>query len=187
MPLYTYLQLIFFVSELALLIFKRAKSGKIKNERDRRSLLMLWIVIALSLCAGPWAAFNYHIWGLDNSQAVVIAGITIFAAGFIIRWVSIYQLGRMFTVNVVISDTHILKTSGLYKIARHPSYLGLLLIIIGLGISLDSLLSVMVMIVPSFIALNYRIGIEEQALVEEFGQQYTDYKGRVKKLVPGIY
>ena len=53
MPLYTYLQLSFFVSELALLIFKRAKSGKIKNERDRRSLLMLWIVIALSLCAGP--------------------------------------------------------------------------------------------------------------------------------------
>ena len=87
----------------------------------------------------------------------------------------------MFTVNVVISATHTLKTSGLYKVVRHPSYLGLLLIIIGLGISLDSLLSVVVMIVPSFIALNYRISIEEQALVEEFGQQYTDYKKRVKK------
>ncbi len=187
MPLYTCLQIIFFVSELALLIFKRARSGKIKNERDRRSLLMLWVVIALSLCAGPWTAFRYNIWVLDNYQAVVIAGIAVFSLGFIIRWVAIYQLGRMFTVNVVISATHTLKTSGLYKAVRHPSYLGLLLIITGLGISLDSLLSLLVMIVPGFIVLNYRISIEEQALIEEFGRQYTDYKGRVKKLVPGIY
>jgi protein-S-isoprenylcysteine O-methyltransferase Ste14 len=187
MPLYTYLQLLFFISELALLIFKRAKSGKIKNERDRRSLLILWVVIALSLCAGPWTAFRYHSWGLDNYQAVVITGIAVFAVGFIIRWIAIYQLGKMFTVNVVISDTHTLKTSGLYKIVRHPSYLGLLLIIAGLGVSLDSALSLLVMLVPSFIALNYRISIEEKALIEEFGEQYIAYKRRVKKLIPGIY
>ncbi len=186
MSIYTYLQLIFFASELGLLIFKRAKSGKVKNERDRRSLLILWVVIALSSCAGPWTA-AYHIWGLDNYQAVEIAGIAIFALGFIIRWTAIYQLGRMFTVNVVISDSHTLKTSGLYQIVRHPSYLGLLLIIAGLGISLDSLVSLLVMLVPCFIALNYRIAIEEKALTEEFGKQYTDYKSRVKRLVPGIY
>jgi len=186
MPLYTYLQLIFFASELALLIFKRAKSGKIKNERDRRSLLVLWVVIALSSCAGPWVA-AYHIWELDNYQTVAITGMAVFALGFIIRWTAIYQLGRMFTVNVVISDKHTLKTTGLYRMMRHPSYTGLLLIIAGLGISLGSLLSLLVMFIPSFIALNYRISIEEQALIEEFGQQYTDYKKRVKKLVPGIY
>lgn len=186
MPLYTYLQLLFFASELGLLIFKRAKSGKIKNERDKRSLLMLWIVIALSSCAGPWIA-AYHIWGVDNNEAVIITGIAVFALGFIIRWIAVYQLGRMFTVNVVISDTHTLKTSGLYKIVRHPSYLGLLLIIAGLGISLNSLLSLLVMLVPGFIALNQRIKIEEQALTEEFGSQYTDYKSKVKRLVPGIY
>lgn len=186
MLIYTYLQLIFFASELSLLIFKRAKSGKIKNERDRRSLLILWIVIALSSCIGPWVA-GYHIWGLDNYQAVEITGIAIFALGFIIRWTAVYQLGNMFTVNVVISDTHTLKTNGLYRIVRHPSYLGLLLIIAGLGVSLDSLMSILIMLIPDILALNYRIGIEEQALTEEFGKQYTDYKATVKKLVPWIY
>lgn len=186
MPLYTYLQLIFFASELGLLIFKRAKLGKIKSERDRRSLLMLWIVIAFSSCAGPWIAI-YHIWGVDNSKAATITGIVVFGLGFIIRWIAIYQLGRMFTVNVVISDTHTLRTSGLYKIVRHPSYLGLLLIIAGLGLSLNSLLSLIIMLVPAFIALNHRIKIEERALTEEFDEQYTNYKGRVKRLVPGIY
>jgi protein-S-isoprenylcysteine O-methyltransferase Ste14 len=186
MPFYIYLQLIFFISELGLLIFKRAKSGRIKNERDRRSLLILWIVIALSLCAGPWVA-AYHIWGIDNYTTAEITGITIFALGFIIRWIAVYQLGRMFTVNVVISDQHSLKTSGLYQVVRHPSYSGLLLIIVGLGVSLNSLASLLVMFVPGFIALNYRISIEEQALTEEFGQQYTDYKSRVRGLVPRIY
>ncbi|MGN6179057.1 MAG: methyltransferase family protein [Mucilaginibacter sp.] len=186
MPLYVYLQLIFFISELGLLIFKRAKSGKIKNERDRRSLLILWIVIALSLGAGPWVA-AYHIGGLANHRSAEIAGIVIFALGFSIRWIAIYQLGRMFTVNVVISDEHTLKTSGLYKVMRHPSYTGLLLVIVGLGISLNSLASLLVMFIPDFIALNYRITIEERALTEEFGKQYSDYKSRVNRLVPGIY
>jgi protein-S-isoprenylcysteine O-methyltransferase Ste14 len=186
MPIYTYLQIIFFASELALLIFKRAKSGKIKNERDRRSLLILWILIALGSCAGPWVA-TYHIWGLDNYQVVEIIALAIFAFGFIIRWLAIYQLGRMFTVNVVIADGHALKTSGLYKIVRHPSYTGLLLIIAGLGLSLCSILSLLIMLVPGFIALNYRIAIEERALTEEFGEEYLDYKKRVKKLLPGIY
>lgn len=183
---YTYLQLIFFASELALLIFKRAKSGKIKNERDRRSLLFLWIVIAAASCIAPWIA-AYHIWRLDNYHAAEMAGIAIFVLGFIIRWTAVYQLGRMFTVNVVISDEHTLKTSGLYKVIRHPSYLGLLLIITGLGVSLDSLAGLLALLVPGFIALNYRIAIEERALIEEFGKQYKDYKNRVKKLLPGIY
>jgi protein-S-isoprenylcysteine O-methyltransferase Ste14 len=186
MPIYIYLQLIFFITELSLLIFKRAKSGKVKNERDKRSLLTLWVVIALSSWAAPCLAV-YHIWGLDNYRAVVITGIAIFATGFIIRWIAIYQLGKMFTVNVVISDTHTLKTSGLYRIVRHPSYLGLLLIIAGMGESLNNMICLLVLLVPSFIALNKRINIEEQALIEEFGEQYINYKKRVKRLVPGIY
>lgn len=186
MQIYTYLQLIFFATELALLIFKRAKSGKIKNERDRRSLFILWIAIALSSCAGPWIA-AYNFWRLGDYRSVVIIGSGIFAIGFFIRWIAVYQLGRMFTVNVVISDKHTLKTSGLYKVVRHPSYLGLLLIITGLGITLNSLASLLIMLVPASIALNYRISIEEQALIEEFGVQYTDYKSKVKRLFPGIY
>ena len=183
---YAYLQIIFFASELALLIFKRAKSGKIKNERDRRSLLILWVVIALCMCAGPWSA-AYGVWRLGDYQTIEVVGITVWAIGFIIRWIAIYQLGKMFTVNVVISDTHTLKTSGLYKIVRHPSYLGLILIIAGLGICLNSLLSLLIVLIPSFLALNYRITIEEKALIEEFDSQYEDYKKRVSRLIPGIY
>ena len=36
------------------------------------------------------------------------------------------------------------------------------------------------MFISGLIALNYRISIEERALIEEFGKQCTDYKSRGK-------
>jgi len=35
--------------------------------------------------------------------------------------------------------------------------------------------------------LNYRIGIEEKMLIEEFGEDYIQYKERTWKLFPFIY
>lgn len=183
---YTYLQLLFFITELTLLIFRRAKSEKVKTSLDRSSLLLLWAMIALGSALAPGIAMWCPV-GLNNWYAVEISGIIVFVTGFVIRWAAVYQLGKLFTVNVSIADEHTLKTNGLYKIIRHPSYLGLLLIITGLGLSLNSLLSLLVIFIPAFVVVNYRISVEEQALTAEFGEQYVEYKKRVKKLIPGIY
>jgi len=182
MPLYAWLQLIFFVTELSLLLFRRSKQSTAKSNRDKRSLLILWVVITGCLCLGPWAA-AYRIWSFNG----IVIGAIIYIIGFIIRWTAVYQLGKMFTVDVAIANEHTLKTNGLYKVVRHPSYLGLILIIAGLGICLNSMLSFIIMFVPTFIAVSYRITVEEKALTEEFGDQYNQYKGKVKKLIPGLY
>jgi protein-S-isoprenylcysteine O-methyltransferase Ste14 len=113
--------------------------------------------------------------------------VTLAVVGFIIRWTAIVQLGRMFTVDVAISNTHILKTSGLYKIVRHPSYLGLILIIAGLVLCMGSMLSFIIVSITVFFAMNYRIAVEEKALTNEFGAQYHDYQKHVARLLPWIY
>jgi protein-S-isoprenylcysteine O-methyltransferase Ste14 len=41
--------------------------------------------------------------------------------------------------------------------------------------------------VPITVFLLYRIGIEEEALCDELGQAYLDYRKRTKKLLPGLY
>jgi protein-S-isoprenylcysteine O-methyltransferase Ste14 len=184
MPVYIILQLIFFATEVSLLLFKRSKTT-VKNSRDKRSLLILWVVIVTGSTLGPDIS-AHGIWSMTGIN-VTYAGIAVFAIGFIIRWSAVIQLGKMFTVDVAIVDKHSLKTSGLYKIVRHPSYLGLILIIIGLALCLNNWLSLLVMIIPDFTAINYRISVEEKALTEQFGEQYTTYKTRVKKLVPYIY
>lgn len=187
MPVYDYIQMVFFLSELSLLLFKRSKNKSAANGKDRNSLAILWVVIALSLGLGPYIAFVYKLWPIGNYKIIVNIGLAIAIIGFVIRWTAVIQLGRMFTVDVAITDDHNLKTSGLYKIVRHPSYLGLILIIAGLGICLNSWLSFLIMIIPSLWSINHRIIIEEQALTAQFGEQYNNYKKRVSKIIPGIF
>lgn len=170
-----------------MLIFKRSKNSVQRNNKDRRSLLILWIVIVISSTLGNLIAEEYSVWRLGNYEIVIYTGMVICILGFAIRWTAVIQLGKMFTVDVTITDKHNLKTTGLYKIVRHPSYLGLILIIAGLGLCTDSLLSFLIILIPSFLAINHRIKVEEQVLIAEFGEQYINYKKRVNKIIPGIF
>jgi len=113
--------------------------------------------------------------------------MTVAIIGFVVRWVAIIQLGKMFTVDVAIANKHILKTTGFYQLVRHPSYLGLLLIIAGLALCMGSVLSLLVVVIPVFLAINYRIIVEEQALTNEFGAQYQEYSKKVSKIIPWVY
>jgi protein-S-isoprenylcysteine O-methyltransferase Ste14 len=97
------------------------------------------------------------------------------------------QLGKSFTVDVAITDSANLKTNGIYERIRHPSYLGILLVVLGFSCTMNSLFSFLVLFVPVFVAVSYRIGIEEKVLIAEFGDSYSGYKSRTKKIIPGIY
>jgi isoprenylcysteine carboxyl methyltransferase (ICMT) family protein YpbQ len=57
---------------------------------------------------------RYHIWQFNKPAITMTAGIAVAIAGFLIRWIAIMQLGKLFTVDVAISMAHTLKTSGLY-------------------------------------------------------------------------
>jgi protein-S-isoprenylcysteine O-methyltransferase Ste14 len=185
MSVHRILILLFGISEVLLFILKRSKSSSTKSRADRLSLLLFWITIPACLTLGGVIAEN-HI-GLPADSDWDYAGIAVFLIGFIIRWVSIFQLGSMFTVDVSISSTHTLKTNGLYQLVRHPSYFGLILIMAGISLFMSNALSSIVVIVSIFLVTNYRINVEEKALTAEFGRQYEEYKKRVRKIVPWVY
>lgn len=51
----------------------------------------------------------------------------------------------------------------------------------GLAISMNSILSILVISVSVFLVIQYRIYLEEAVLCEEFGDKYRDYKKTTKK------
>ena len=77
--------------------------------------------------------------------------------------------------------------NGPYKYIRHPSYTGLFLEIVGVGLFLLNWLTIIIILILLFPSLSYRISIEEKILVEAFGNNYTSYQKRTKKLIPFIY
>jgi protein-S-isoprenylcysteine O-methyltransferase Ste14 len=185
MNIVLYLSLVFGFSELALLFFKRSKSGLVKTRSDNGSLILLWFLMISCITAGFFNA-KYNQWDPLN-YALALAGILLYITGLIIRWMLIRQLKKRFTVNVAINREHVLETGGLFKYIRHPSYAGLMLILSGLGLAMNSLISFIIVVIPVFLGLNYRIFIEEKLLGLEFGEEYADFKAKRKKIIPFIW
>lgn len=178
------ISVLFFVSEFILMLVKRSKKIERKRQNDKGSLILLWVVITLCFSFGFTFA-NYRTWTLIN-YAIYITGVVIILSGAIIRWISIIQLSSAFTVNVAIANNHKLKTDGVYKHVRHPSYLGLLLIMFGFSVSMNSYISILIITIPMFLAILYRIKVEEEILLAEFGDEYSNYKRNTKKLILGL-
>jgi protein-S-isoprenylcysteine O-methyltransferase Ste14 len=178
------LSLCFMVSEGLLVITKHSGRKSTEARNDRGSLILLWVAITIGLTAGfRMARGPYPAWHVID-YVIATCGIAIAIPGFVIRWASVIQLKRGFTVDVSISKSHELKTDGLYRTVRHPSYFGLLLIMTGEAISMVSLISFVCVVLPVSLAIMYRISLEEKILKDHFGEAYTDYSRRTKRIIP---
>jgi len=113
--------------------------------------------------------------------------LLLLVGGLVIRWIAILTLGRYFSTRVAIQQDHRLIQTGLFRLVRHPSYTGLLLLFIGMALSYGNWLSFAVIMVPFLAALLYRIRVEETSLIEVLGQDYLDYAQSTKCLLPGIF
>lgn len=177
---------LFPVSEIVLAVFKRAHA-RAASVRDRGTIGLLWIVIAVSICAASalqWvtaAAMRVPATGLE------LLGLGLMAIGLIVRWAAVFTLGRFFTVNVAIQKDHALVDTGVYSHIRHPAYSGLLVTFLGLGVLSANWLSLAALIIPITVAFVRRIAVEEGALRDALGATYDGYCSRTKRLVPGVY
>jgi protein-S-isoprenylcysteine O-methyltransferase Ste14 len=172
--------------EILVAILTRTRSGGGKVQ-DRGSMLLLWIVIVGSMIVSrfsrvfaPAATLHNVDWLRPLSLAVLIFGLAI-------RLTAIITLGKSFSANVAIRTEQTVQRTGLYRIVRHPSYLGLLLIFLAVGLHTHNWLGLALVLVPTTLALLYRIRIEEAALLDHFGEDYAAYSRETKRLIPGIY
>lgn len=172
-------------SEICIAIVTRTRQGSGKV-RDRGSMAILWVVILLSVTAAEWIADVAPANKFGGGHWLRIAAILVLLAGLAIRWTAILSLGKAFSANVAIRESQTLYRGGLYRLVRHPSYSGLLLIFLAIAMHERNWLAAAVMLAP-VAALLYRIHVEEAALHDAFGAQYAAYSKSTRRLIPGIY
>jgi protein-S-isoprenylcysteine O-methyltransferase len=180
------LGLIYLVSEILLNVTRRSRS-KTGTKQDRSTLGTIWLVIAVSIMAGVFVAQNFRAAALPHARMFASAGLVLFFAGLILRWWAIITLGRFFTVDVAIEKDHELVERGPFRIVRHPSYSGVLLAFVGLGLSLGNWAALLVILIPIGAAFIHRMNVEEDALFRALGPRYAEYMKRTKRLVPFVY
>ncbi len=174
-------------SEIILAIVRRAR-GPTVTKADRASFAILWATIGVAIPVALAIPASKGICYLPGYRANWIrAGELLIIAGLVIRWAAILTLKDSFTVDVAVRSDQEVIDRGLYRLVRHPSYLGSLLSFVGLGLTFLTLLSLLTLVVPVTAAFLYRIHVEEQALRAGLGVGYASYASRTKRLVPFLF
>ena len=116
---------------------------------------------------------------------LVWCGYGIFILGTVIALIAAVNLGKNLTPLPRPKENAELIQGGLYRLVRHPIYFGVIVLTIGWGVIQQSaLVWLYVILIAIFFDIKSRK--EERWLVERFST-YTDYQGRVRKLIPWIY
>jgi protein-S-isoprenylcysteine O-methyltransferase Ste14 len=174
------------VTEILVLVVTRTRSGG-GEISDRGSLRVLWAVILASITAGMWVGAVYAPAAIHGAPWLGIVTVALLALGLLVRWAAIYTLGRSFSANVAIHATQTLNRTGLFRHMRHPSYTGMVVIFVAMGLSTRNWLGLTLIVIPPILALLYRIHVEESALTGAFGTEYVEYSRTTKRLIPGVY
>jgi protein-S-isoprenylcysteine O-methyltransferase Ste14 len=183
---WTILNWIWIASEVLILVITRTRRSS-GNVHDRGSLLILWPVIVISITIGTWIGESHPPTIFGGAHWIRSLSLALLIAGLAIRWTAIVTLGRSFSANVAIHANQTLHKTGLFRFVRHPSYSGMVILFVAVGLNTRNWIGLAIILIPTTIALLYRIHVEEAALTRAFGQEYLDYSGCTKRLIPGIY
>jgi protein-S-isoprenylcysteine O-methyltransferase Ste14 len=167
------------VAELLLQI--RTQAGGQRDPSYRWMLLCSFAGVGLAFAAAGDGTLPGPRW------LPALVGLVAMWLGFALRFWSVRTLGRFFTVEVTVDAEQPVIDTGPYAHLRHPSYTGLLLLYLGLGIALDSYLSVAAAVLLPLAAVVNRIEHEERMLRRELGEPYRAYSTRTARLIPGIW
>jgi protein-S-isoprenylcysteine O-methyltransferase Ste14 len=161
------------------------------RQTDRRSLLALRlayyaeVIAALAPLFGR--GFPHFERGFPRLDPILtVIGLALIVAGMALRVAAGRALGKWWSLRAEIQPGHALVQTGPYRFVRHPAYLGMLIVCLGLPIAFQSVWAAVVMAVAVWPAVGYRVQVEDALLERHFGDEYREYAQRTPRLIPGL-
>ena len=158
------------------------------RRQDGGSHVALIVLVALGVLVGVLVAAKVPATAITSGRTALFwLGIVLIYAGIALRLYAIHTLGAYFTTTVAVAPEQAVVETGPYRLIRHPSYTGLLITMLGFGLSgYMNWLSLLVLMGCALIGLSYRIYVEERVLQGQLGGRYQEYMRRTKRLIPFI-
>jgi protein-S-isoprenylcysteine O-methyltransferase Ste14 len=165
----------------------RSRFNRSGTRAERWSLLVVVAAVVSGMLAGIGLA-NRDVGSIVSARwPLFVVGLVLMAVGIFIRQWAVFTLGRFFTADVWVHPRSDGRRARPYRWVRHPSYSGLLIFFVGLGLALSDWLSVIVLAVLPAAGLLVRIRSEERALLAALGDDYRRYAATHRRLFPGIW
>jgi methanethiol S-methyltransferase len=151
---------------------------------ERSVFVLVASVQLLLLCALWWPVGGPDVWRSSGALAIALQALaalgwaTALASSYLIDHLALFGLRQGLGLAPV---PDALRTPSLYRIVRHPMYLGMLI-----GLWAAPRMTISHALFAGLFTLYVLIGIryEERALIRSFGKPYRDYQARVPMLLP---
>jgi protein-S-isoprenylcysteine O-methyltransferase Ste14 len=168
------------------LLNERSKPGEGAKKWDKTILgLSFLITISMFITAGLDSG-RYH-WSPNCHWSIYLLGIILTVLGQLLFLIAQKQ-NKFFssTVRIQTDRGHTVCESGLYKVVRHPAYLGSIIQSLGFPLFFGSLWSI-IPICLSIILLITRTNLEDKTLKNEL-QGYLEYSNKTRyKIIPYVW
>src|SRR5689334_4308540 len=160
------------------------RQGRTTADRGTRTLIAVTLGAAIGGGAFLGLRTGFAPWHLP--PAAMPVGVAVMVLGLGLRAWAVLTLGRAFRTTVETSPDQAVVERGPYRVVRHPSYSGLLLIVLGFEVTTRVWPAILLPLLPLAAVLR-RIAVEERHLVASLGPAYAGYRERTRRLVPGVW
>ncbi len=176
----------------AIFIYWLISSLAVKKTVKRQSgwgriIYIFCVLTAFMFLFGNYFSYNF----LDQPifpQTYIwqITGLIFCALGLTFSLMARIWLGENWSGRITVKENHELIQTGPYAVTRNPIYTGFLLAFAGCSMTLGQVKGY-IGIVFLVICILIKIVKEEMFMQEAFGEKFTVYKSKVKRLIPFIY
>jgi protein-S-isoprenylcysteine O-methyltransferase Ste14 len=144
---------------------------------------LFFVIAALATMVIGWFTRSSFPISCEISKPV---GEAIFLIGMIAFIWTIVHLKKAFLGDVA-PVTENLITHGPYRWLRHPIYLCMIIVLVGIGIAFRSLWGIISVFAIFLLAVIHRARLEESALAEKFGSAWDEYANQTNFLIPFLW
>ena len=142
------------------------------------------VTLKISTYVLPIIQFISILWYIGTAHIVLrIIGCVITAVGVLTFILSVAQMKDNWRAGVQREDKTNLVTTGIYSISRNPAFLGFDLMYIGI---LFTFFNWYLFFATGFVLLFFHlqiVNVEEEFLVEAFGEEYIKYRAKVCRYI----
>ncbi len=163
---------------------RRMRAGPRAETRTAQKIIIIGAFVGL-FAMMAFSAFDHRMGWSSVPAGISVIGDVLVTAGIGIAMLVVIQNGYA-AATVTVETGQPVVSTGVYKFVRHPMYVGDVIMMVGIPLSLGSYWGLL-FVVPGVSALVFRILDEETMLTQELAG-YREYAQRVRyRLIPYVW
>jgi protein-S-isoprenylcysteine O-methyltransferase Ste14 len=181
MPAYAYLVII-----LGVVIWfypfvpahQKTPGASVVNRTSRWGVLLQFLAFTL--------LWQGHFWARPLPLWRLLVSVALFVLAIALSWTSSRALAGQLRIDAALGADHHLVRSGPYALVRNPIYTSMLLVDCATGVIVTPWQLFVPAIVLFIVGTEIRVRTEEKLLAERFGEEFRQYKSRVRAYIPFV-